>query len=135
MLVARDNQNRWYGTLYYRNPASDPSYIFRIAELYLIRAEARAQLNKVTDALGDLNAVRDRAGLTASPAATQAALLLAIEDERRVEFALEPHRWFDLVRTGRAAAVLNMTDPNRFLLPIPVNQLLTDKTLEQNPGY
>ncbi|WP_421826786.1 RagB/SusD family nutrient uptake outer membrane protein [Larkinella sp.] len=135
VLVARDNQNRWYGTLYYRNPASDPSYIFRIAELYLIRAEARAQLNKVTDALGDLNAVRDRAGLTASPAATQAALLLAIEDERRVEFALEPHRWFDLVRTGRAAAVLNMTDPNRFLLPIPVNQLLTDKTLEQNPGY
>ncbi|KAA9353103.1 RagB/SusD family nutrient uptake outer membrane protein [Larkinella humicola] len=135
VLVAKDNQNRWYGTLYYRNPASDPTYLFRIAELYLIRAEARAQLNKTTDALSDLNAVRDRAGLPASTAAAQAALLLAIEDERRVEFALEPHRWFDLVRTGRAAAVLNVTDPNRLLLPIPVNQLLTDKTLEQNPGY
>ncbi|GAB3250124.1 RagB/SusD family nutrient uptake outer membrane protein [Larkinella harenae] len=135
VLVAKDNQNRWYGTLYYRNPASDPTYIFRIAELYLIRSEARAQQNKLTTAAADLNAVRDRAGLTASPATTQAALLLAIEDERRVEFALEPHRWFDLVRTDRAAAVLNVTDPNRLLLPIPVNQLLTDKTLQQNPGY
>lgn len=135
VLVAKDNQNRWYGTLYYRNPASDPTYIFRIAELFLIRAEARAQLNKLPDALADLNAVRDRAGLTASTVATQAALLLALEDERRVEFALEPHRWFDLVRTGRAGAVLGVTDPNRFLLPIPVNQLLTDKTLQQNPGY
>ncbi|MFC5412586.1 RagB/SusD family nutrient uptake outer membrane protein [Larkinella bovis] len=135
VLVAKDNQNRWYGTLYYRNPASDPSFVLRIAEQYLIRAEARAQRNRLTDALGDLNAIRDRAGLTASTAATQSALLQAIEDERRVEFALEPHRWFDLVRTGRAAAVLGITDANRLLLPVPVDQLLVDKALQQNPGY
>jgi len=48
---------------------------------------------------------------------------------------LEPHRWFDLVRTGRAAAVLNVNDPNKLLLPIPAEQLLTDKALKQNPGY
>ncbi|WP_128544730.1 RagB/SusD family nutrient uptake outer membrane protein [Larkinella soli] len=134
-LVAKDNQNRWYGNLYYRNPASDPTFVIRTAELYLIRAEARAQLGKLTEGLADLNAVRDRAGLTAAKAATAADLLLAIENERRIEFALEPHRWFDLVRTGRAAAVLGVTDPNRYLLPIPVDQLLTDKSLEQNPGY
>ncbi len=134
-LVAKDNQNRWYGNLYYRNPASDPTYIFRIAEAYLIRAEARAQQAKLTDALADLNAVRDRAGLAAATATTKEAALLAIENERRVEFALEPHRWFDLVRTDRAKDVLNVTDPRRYLLPIPVQQLLSDSVLEQNPGY
>ncbi len=137
-LVAKDNQNRWYGNLYYRNPASDPSYIFRIAEAYLIRAEARARQDKLPDALTDINAVRDRAGLTALTTATTAtkdAVLLAVENERRVEFALEPHRWFDLVRTGRANDVLNVTDPNRYVLPIPVQQLLSDPVLTQNPGY
>ncbi|MDF7819881.1 RagB/SusD family nutrient uptake outer membrane protein [Runella sp. MFBS21] len=134
-LVAKDNQNRWYGNLYYRNPASDPSYIIRIAELYLIRAEALAQQSKLNEALVDLNLVRDRAGIAPSTAATKDNVLLAIENERRVEFALEPHRWFDIVRTGRANTVFGVTDANRLLLPIPVQQLLSDKSLEQNPGY
>ena len=121
--------------MYYRNPASDPSYIIRIAELYLIRAEALAQQSKLSQALTDLNVVRDRAGIAASTATTQEEVLLAIENERRLEFALEPHRWFDIVRTGRAGAVFGVTDPNRLLLPIPVQQLLSDKSLEQNPGY
>jgi len=137
VLVAKDNQNRWYGNLYYRNPAADPSYVIRIAEIYLIRAEARAQQGgaKLTGALSDLNAVRDRAGLAASTAVTADEILLAIENERRIEFAFEPHRWFDLVRTGRAAAVLNVTDANKLLLPIPADQRLIDKALDQNPGY
>lgn len=134
-LVAKDNQNRWYGNLYYRNPASDPTYIFRIAEAFLIRAEARANLGKLTDALADLNAVRDRAGLTPSAVTTKDAVLLAVENERRVEFALEPHRWYDIVRTGRAASVFNLSDPRRYLMPIPVDQLLVDSVLEQNEGY
>jgi tetratricopeptide (TPR) repeat protein len=134
-LVAKDNQSRWYGNLYYRSPGSDPSYVIRIAELYLIRAEARAQQAKLTDAASDVNVIRIRAGLGATPAATKDDLLLAIENERKIEFALEPHRWFDLVRTGRAAAVLSITDPNRYLMPIPSVQLQTDKALEQNPGY
>ena len=134
-LIAKDNQNRWYGNLYYRQPGSDPSYVLRIAEQYLIRAEARAQQDKIAEGLSDLNAVRSRANLAKSTASTKDALLLAIENERRLEFALEPHRWFDLVRTGRAAAVLKVTDPNRLVLPIPVQQLLSDKALTQNPGY
>ncbi|HEX8528661.1 MAG TPA: RagB/SusD family nutrient uptake outer membrane protein [Cytophagales bacterium] len=134
VLVAKDNQSRWYGNLYYRTPASDPTYIFRIAEGYLIRAEARARQGKPTEALADLNAVRDRAGLPPSPAVTAEEVLLAVENERRVEFAQEPHRWFDLVRTGRAA-VLGVTDPNRLLMPIPVDQLLADEAIAQNAGY
>jgi tetratricopeptide (TPR) repeat protein len=134
-LVAKDNQGRWYGNMYYRSPATDPTFVIRIAELYLIRAEARAQTGALAGALADLNAIRERAGIAKSTAATAESLLLAIENERRIEFALEPHRWFDLVRTGRAAAVLNVTDPNRLLLPVPAEQLLIDKALKQNPGY
>lgn len=134
-LVLKDNQNRNYGNLYYRNPGSDPSYILRIAELFLIRAEARAQQNNLSQAGTDLNAVRVRSGLTNSTAITQADILLAIENERRIEFAYEPHRWFDLVRTGRATTVLGFTDARKYLMPIPAAQRLIDPTLEQNPSY
>ena len=135
-LVAETSAGPWYGNLFYRSPATDPSYIIRIAEVYLIRAEARAQQNEISGALSDLNAVRSRAGVAASVDSTQAALLLDIENENRVEFALEPHRWFDLVRTGRAQAVLGITDPTKLLFPIPVNEItLSNGVLKQNPGY
>jgi tetratricopeptide (TPR) repeat protein len=135
-LVAKTSAGLWYGNLYYRSPATDPAYIIRIAELYLIRAEARAQEGKLSDALTDLNAVRTRAGLAASTAVSQADVLLAIENERRIEFALEPHRWFDLVRTGRAAAVLGVTDANKYVFPLPIAEVgLAKGNLPQNPGY
>jgi starch-binding outer membrane protein, SusD/RagB family len=134
-LVAKDNQNRWYGNLYYRNPGSDPAYVIRIAELYLIRAEARAQLENLEGAADDLDAVRTRAGLTGTTATTKEDILLAIENERRVEFALEPHRWYDLVRTGRADEVLSVTDSRKLILPIPASQRLIDTALDQNPSY
>lgn len=135
-LVAKTSQGLWYGNLYYRSPATDPAYVLRIAEQYLIRAEARAkQPGKLTDALADLNAVRNRAGLTNSTAVTEDDVLLAIENERRIEFAFEPHRWFDLVRTDRAGTVLGVTDKNRWVLPIPANEVLIDVSLEQNIAY
>ena len=135
-LVAKDNQNRWYGNLYYRSPGTDPTYIIRIAELYLIRAEAKTQLGNNTDALSDLNKIRQRALLRIkSGSFTKEELLLAIEDERRLEFAFEAHRWFDLVRTGRAKTVLGFSEDYRLLLPIPYSQILADPALKQNPGY
>lgn len=135
-LIARDNQNRWYGNLYYRDPAKDPTYIVRIAELLLARAEARTQLGDYTQALADLNRIRSRAALAARPATDSKALILQwIEEERRLEFAFEAHRWFDLVRTGRAKEVLGIQEDFRLLLPIPYSQLLADPALVQNPGY
>ena len=125
----------WYGNLFYRSPATDPSYIIRIAELYLIRAEARAQQGELSGALADLNAIRTRAGLPNSTAVSQSDILLAIEQENRLEFALEPHRWFDLVRTGRAAAVLGVTNPDNLLFPIPITEIQLNGLLTQNPGY
>jgi starch-binding outer membrane protein, SusD/RagB family len=125
-----------YGVLYNTSASSiDPSYVIRIAELYLIRAEARAQQGDLTDALADLNAVRNRASVPNSTAVTQSEILLAIENENSVEFAFEGHRWFDLVRTGRAGAVLGLTNQNYWLFPIPLSDVLADPTLKQNPGY
>ncbi len=142
--VTQGGTTIWYGDLYYRLPATDPAYIFRIAEMYLIRAEARAQQGKLLDASGalsDLNKIRERAGIANTTATTPGEILLAIENERRIEFAFEAHRWFDLVRTGRAKTVLEALDINtkveeyEYVFPIPITQIQLDPNLEQNPGY
>jgi starch-binding outer membrane protein, SusD/RagB family len=133
-LVAKDASGNAYSVLYYSK--ADPAFVIRIAELYLIRAEARAQqAGKLTDAVKDLDAVRQRAGLTGSTAATQQEVLDAIALERRVEFAFEHHRWFDLVRTDRAADLLSISDKRRYVMPIPSAERLVDETLEQNDAY
>jgi starch-binding outer membrane protein, SusD/RagB family len=113
------------------------NYIIRTAELYLIRAEVRAQkaVPDLVGAVSDLNEVRFRSGVSNFASIVKADILLAIENERRVEFALEPHRWFDLVRTERAAAVLNATNPDKYIFPIPASEILADPSLVQNPGY
>ncbi|MBO9561563.1 MAG: RagB/SusD family nutrient uptake outer membrane protein [Niastella sp.] len=128
-----------YGNRYRRvgtGRNDDNVIILRLAEMYLIRAEARAQQpGKLADGLADVNEVRRRADLTNAAAGTQAALLQLIEDERRIEFAFEPHRWFDLIRTGRAGAVLGVTDAKKYVFPLPANEVLTNKQLIQNDGY
>lgn len=142
--ISQGGTTIWSGNLYYRLPATDPAYIFRIAEMYLIRAEARAQqdnLSTVDGALDDLNQVRDRADLAPILTGGKEDILLAIENERRFEFAFEAHRWFDLARTGRAKVVLEAIDPNikveahENVFPIPVSQTQLDPNLEQNLDY
>jgi len=111
---------------------------FRLAEQYLIRAEARAHLDDVPGAQQDLNAIRNRAGLADMG---QNGLLEAILRERRVElFAEQGHRWFDLKRLGLANAVLGELKPNwegtDLLLPIPEAELESNPNLlPQNEGY
>jgi hypothetical protein len=61
-------------------------------------------------------------------------LKLAIENERRHEFAFEGQRWSDLVRTKRAASVLGI-DEKYTLFPIPLSELQTNTLMTQNPGY
>lgn len=134
--------NLWYGKLYYRTPVgTDPAYVIRIAELYLIRSEARAQQGNIagtSGALADLNAVRDRAGIAPSTAATLSDILLALENERKVEFPFEADRWFNLVRTDRAQVLLSLPDKHLYLFPIPYSETLVDENLagaNRNPGY
>lgn len=125
---------------------SEYSMVLRLAEQYLIRAEARAQLDDPEGAIGDLDRVRLRAGLPlyqdTQPGMSKQEVLTAIESERRVELFSEwGHRWLDLKRTGRADEVLSIekgTDwqPTDVLYPIPFSEIQNNRNLlPQNPGY
>jgi hypothetical protein len=118
---------------------SDNVTILRLAEMYLIRAEARAQLNGDLQGIKeDINVLRSRAGLAGTQAGSYGELKNAIEQERRVEFAFEGHRWFDLVRTGRALEVLDpVNSTDQLLFPIPLSEITsnTNPGMYQNPGY
>lgn len=115
--------------------------LLRLAEQYLIRAEARAEQNNISGALSDLNVIRSRAGLGNTSANDKASLLTAILHERQVEFFAElGHRWFDLKRTGQADAVLSPIKGGYWqttdqLWPIPQAEITNDPNLTQNPGY
>ncbi|MGC9343984.1 MAG: RagB/SusD family nutrient uptake outer membrane protein [Bacteroidales bacterium] len=110
---------------------SDNVYVFRFAEIYLMRAEANAQRGTGTiNIKSDINKIRTRAGLSGVIGSTTEDLLLAIEKERRLEFAFEGHRWRDLVRTGRAAAVLpNISGPDQYYFPIPLSEKQTNNEI------
>jgi len=118
---------------------SDNVIVLRLADMYLIRAEAAARSGgDVQTIKDDLNLIRTRAHVPAVTATAYSDLLTAIEAERRLEFAFEGHRWFDLVRTGRAVEVLNtVTNDNQTLFPIPQSEILTNTNpgMTQNPGY
>ncbi|WP_124980983.1 RagB/SusD family nutrient uptake outer membrane protein [Nonlabens xiamenensis] len=109
--------------------------LLRYAEVLLINAEARSILGG--DVATPLNQIRLRAGLTpATDLSTQ-----AIWEERRLEMAFEHDRYFDLVRQGRAAQVLNakgipFVQGKHEVFPIPQEQIdLSDGALVQNPNY
>jgi starch-binding outer membrane protein, SusD/RagB family len=127
-----------FGIKFWRIATNDDNVVvLRLAEMYLIRAEANARLG--ADPLtvqADINVVRARAGLGPIPVTTitEEALIDAILQERRVELAMEGHRWFDLRRTGRSQSVLNY-EPFRDLFPIPQQELDVNPELDQNPGY
>lgn len=114
-------------------------YVIRLAEIYLIRAEAEAMRNGVIgDIQYDINQVRHRAGLGDTDADTHDELLLAIEKERRNELAFEGKRWFDLLRTGRAMELVgSVTNTDQLLFPIPLSELQanTNPGMYQNQGY
>jgi hypothetical protein len=118
---------------------SDRVYLFRLAEMYLIRAEANTYKQApIAEIQSDINVIRKRAGLSDTDASTYAALFLAIEKECKHEFAFEGHRWFDLTRTDRAIWVLpNIISKNQYLFPIPQSELQTNTNpgMVQNPGY
>jgi hypothetical protein len=118
--------------------------VFRLAEMYLIRAEARTQLDNVTglnSAQTDLNTLRTRANAPAIGAVSKSQMLRLVEEERRYELAFEGHRWYDLVRTGRAQEVMSAFSVNwrsdYELWPIPQREIQNNPALvgNQNPGY
>jgi starch-binding outer membrane protein, SusD/RagB family len=125
--------------------------VFRLAEQYLIRAEARAQQSKLNEAISDLDIIRNRAGLpliaVTNPGINKTNLLDKILHERQVELFTElGQRWFDLKRTGKVDAVMTVVTPQKSnnatqwqsyqqLFPVSSMELQKAPNLVQTPGY
>jgi hypothetical protein len=116
----------------------------RLAELNLIRAEARAHLENLFGAVEDVDMLRRRAGLALlkGQSFTRDALLQKIAQERRLElFAEGGHRWLDLKRTGKASTTLSLVDYKGWedtdkLYPVPQSEIVSNPNLgPQNHGY
>ncbi|UZR98422.1 RagB/SusD family nutrient uptake outer membrane protein [Chondrinema litorale] len=134
-----------------KEPSGEPSdggsnvIVLRYADVLLMLAEAQNELGETGAALNNLNLVRERAGISEISSNSQDEIREAIEMERRLELVSEGHRWFDLVRTGKAISVMNdwfssqginiSIDQNDLLMPIPQSQIDTDPAITQNPGY
>lgn len=136
----------WYHAYKYKEDQNtstslEYSIIFRLAEQFLIRAEAKAHLNDIDGATADLNTIRNQAGLTNTTATTANELIEAILEERRLELFTElGHRFFDLKRTNKLDATLSGSklgwDAKDQLWPIPATELRVNPNLKpQNSGY
>ncbi len=134
-----------YKQSYTASPTTPPDeYLIglRLAEQFLIRAEARAQLGDIAGAQEDLNIIRSRADLPNTTASDSESLLSSIEQENRTEFFAEwGHRWLDLKRTNRIDATLQPQKPASWqpydaIYPVPQNEIkLNTNLLPQNDGY
>ena len=122
----------------------DDLIVYRWADLVLLRAEANAALNKITEALSDLNTIRERAGLDAySGSKDKASVEKELCDERLRELFIEQKRWFDLVRFHAGGAidiykeVPNLNDKTGYPLywPINYNDMVLNDQLKQTEGY
>lgn len=141
---------QYYSKKYFSNKSDDAPFgdpnpnggsndrVIRYADVLLMHAEAAYHTGDEAAAKASLNQVRQRVGIP-EITATGEDLLNAIYRERRLELGMEAIRFFDLVRTGRAAQVLGplgFVAGTHELFPIPQSQILaTNGALGQNPGY
>ena len=143
IYIARENAiDAWLIRIYNKSDRSSSVFLFRLAEQYLIRAEARLKKTPadIQGAISDINVIKERANVeTLDPSVSRSTddLLLVVENENRLEFAFEGHRYPDVIRTGRAGAVFGALNPayldsRYWVVPIPTSELKNDPDLEQN---
>jgi hypothetical protein len=139
----------YYPTKYKVKTGSPPyqeySMVFRLAEQFLIRAEARAHQDKLSLAIQDIDVLRRRANIPeiaiSNPSISEDALILLILHERRVELLTEwGHRWLDLKRTNLAtqeiAPLKDQWTATAVQYPIPQQEINNNRSLgKQNDGY
>ena len=123
--------------------------IFRYAEVLLMYAEAITRANGEPDALAKqcLDAVRERAYKGVEAPALTGDFIADVLNEKRLEFAFEAKNWWDIVRLklpleyevyqagSIVPEVLPATHPDRYLMPIPLDEIELNPNLEQNEGY
>lgn len=133
-----------YKIFYSTEEPTEYSMVLRLAEQYLIRAEARAMQDNLSGAISDLDIIRERAGLTliadTNPGVGKSQLLQLILQERKKELFTEwGHRWFDLKRTGKAEEVFatesSLWQQTDAYYPIPESERMSNPNLTQNGGY
>ena len=125
-------------------------YFLRLGDIILLKAEALAQLNRLSEAGVEVNRIRSRVNLPdlgASAFINQQNMMDAILKERRLELAQESQRWDDLVRHGRVVSVMNSLieidlrtrqpteynmDESKIYLPIPQEELDRNPQLDPN---
>ena len=129
---------------YQNNDASNNYPVIRYADVILMYAEALNQNGKTAEACKYLNMTRRRGfgyqTTETSPVDLQttdkAQFALMVEQERRVKLAFENHRWFDLIRTGRAVEVMKSKgfslNETNLICPIPQKQIDVNPKLTQN---
>ncbi len=120
------------------------SMVLRLAEQFLIRAEARVQQGMFTEAISDLNRIRERAGEELIESSNdnlgkEEILDLIMEERKKELFAEWGHRWFDLKRTGKAGDVFSQKTsywmPTDVFYPIPEQERMRNPKIDQNAGY
>lgn len=115
--------------------------LFRLAEIYLIKAEALNELGQTGEAIGLVNTIRARVFSPQKPLSaglSQAAAREAILNERLFELISEGKRRQDLIRHDKFTSpwsFKSLREPYRVLMPIPQSQINANPLLTQNPGY
>jgi len=117
--------------------------VLRYADVLLIHAEACAELGLENEARADLKKIRNRVGLSDYPVDPKYTdILEAVRHERRIELALEAHRWLDIVRWGVAKEKLGSTsfgdafvEGKHEYLPINDSEVRLSNVMKQNKGY
>ena len=109
---------------------TDPVVMSRLAEMYLISAEAQG----FPKGLGRLNDLRKERGLEGVDPKDKDEFLQCVLDERRKELLAEGFRYYDLIRTNMAKTTLGLKD-YQHVLPIPGKEMISNPNLEPNPGY
>ncbi len=116
---------------YINKNTSDPIIISRLAEMYLISAECKGIAGGGLDRLNQLRKARGLSNASPAPA-SDADLLNAVLNERRLEFLGEGFRWFDLVRTGKYTSVTGLAEKYT-VFPLPQREIdLSSNVLVQN---
>lgn len=130
------DQGVYYGNMDFKpSTGVDQAYVFRLPSVYLNRAEAYAKLKEIDLANDDLLKIRERANVQNPTRYNVNEIEDQIALERRLEFAFEGKRWFDLIRTDKALSTLGISSAYKLLFPIPYQLILVDPEILQNEGY
>lgn len=138
-----NNRNAKYPNENSVNGRVNTNYHLRLAEIYLIYAEAEVREGGDLDAaVMALNTIRERAGVMPKETATPSEILEDVREEKLLELFFENGEgWFDLVRFHESGDInafelkASLKNENQFIKPMPLQVLTANNQLEQNPGY